>query len=304
MKLRYLCIVLGMYAFTPIHASAAVSTIQQTTRRVVLHKPSNAVRGVKQTVAIRYTLASRADSVALEILDARGVVIRTLRRAGNVSAGTHRAMWDMRAEPAATFPVLGARDAAKGPRVLPGNYRVRLRVDKQTPQTQGFAINTDSRVRGVTRDDMQAQYDLATQARTRLSELNETVATIRDIRSQVDDRVRKARDSKFDHGARLLKDKLTQVEEELYHVASESSVNNPSALPPKLNARIAAVIAAVDTIEGRPSAQTNEMFTELSARLDQQINWLEQIVRNDVKQFNDQFIAWKKLEPIERRKPK
>jgi hypothetical protein len=188
-----------------------------------------------------------------------------------------------------------------GPRVLPGNYQVRMTVDKEAPQTQSFAIRADPRAPHVTLADLQAQHDLASQVHLKLSQANEAVIAIRDVKAQVDDRIKKASDSKFEHGARLFKDKLSQVEEELYQVKNQSN-QDPLNYPIKLNNKIGALMGAVEGVEGKPTAQTYEVFNELSARLEQQLNWLEQIFARDLPQFNEQFIKWKNLEPIERKK--
>jgi hypothetical protein len=192
--------------------------------------------------------------------------------------------------------------STNGPRVLPGDYQVRMTVNNQASQTQKFTIRADPRAPHVTLADLQAQFELAMQVRARLSQANEAVIAIRDVKAQVDDRVKKANDPKFEHGARMFKDKLSKVEEELYQVRNQSN-QDPLNYPIKLNNKIGALMGAVEGVEGRPTAQTLEVFNELAARLDQQLNWLEQIFAQDLQQFNENFIKWKNLEPIERRKP-
>jgi photosystem II stability/assembly factor-like uncharacterized protein len=302
---------------------------QLASRSVVLFRPADAARGVDQTVAFTYFLKQKADSVKLEVLDASGKVIRTFRgtadttraraagavTAGDeeegprqpparvgINAGSNRFQWDMRTESATSFPGLIMWAAStNGPRVLPGTYQVRLTVNNETPQTQSFAIRSDPRTPHVSLADLQAQYELAVQVRDRLSQANEAVIAIRDVKAQVDDRVKKANDPKFEHGARMLKEKLSKVEEELYQVRNQSN-QDPLNYPIKLNNKIGALMGAVEGVEGRPTAQTYEVFNELVARLEQQLNWLEEIFNKDLPEFNRNFIEWKKLEPIERKR--
>lgn len=303
---------------------------QLVAQNAVLFKPADAARGLDQNIAFTYYLKNAAQSVKLEILDAQGNVIRTFSgtsdttqarpntRAGGegegdedfrpapivrlpVRAGNNRFQWDMRSEPAATFPgIILWAGSTNGPRVLPGIYSARLTVDKQPAQTQHFTIRTDPRSPHVTLADLQAQHDLAMQVRNRLSQANEAVITIRAVKSQVDDRVKTASDPKFEHAARLFKDKLSAVEEEIYQVRNQSN-QDPLNYPIKLNNKIAALMGAVEGVEGRPTAQSQEVFNELSARLDQQLNWLEQILARDLPAFNQQWIVPKGLKPIERK---
>ncbi|HEY0809287.1 MAG TPA: hypothetical protein VGD49_03960, partial [Longimicrobiales bacterium] len=152
-------------------------------QNVVLFRPSDAARGLDQTVAISYFLKQPAQKVTIEILDAQGKVIRTFRGdttrarpAGggggggdeefgppaaaaaarpSVRAGANRFMWDMRGEPATTFPNLIMWAASvNGARVLPGNYRARLTADSAAPVTQSFAIRMDPRAPHVTLADL------------------------------------------------------------------------------------------------------------------------------------------------------
>ncbi len=296
-------------------------------QNVVLFKPADAARGLDQNVAFSYYLKKPAQSVKLEILDSQGTLIRSFTgtpdtakarptaasgddddfRPGaqvarpGVRAGSNRFQWDMRSEPATTFPgIIMWAGNTNGPRVLPGNYSVRLTVDREPAQTLRFAIHADPRLPHVMLADLQAQHELAMQVRNRLSQANEAVITIRGVKAQVDDRVKKAGDPKFEHAARLFKDKLGAVEEEIYQVRNQSN-QDPLNYPIKLNNKIAALMGAVEGVEGRPTAQSVEVFNELSARLDQQLNWLEQILTRDLAAFNEQWIRQWKLPPIERK---
>ena len=74
---------------------------------------------------ISYWLASKADSVVIEILDGDGSTLRRLP-IGDSGPGIHRVVWDLR------HPSPYEVDQGQAPRghfVLPGRYRVRLSVD-------------------------------------------------------------------------------------------------------------------------------------------------------------------------------
>ena len=211
----------------------------------------------------------------------------------------NRVTWDMRYPGPVTFPnmILWAA-GSNGPRAVPGDYSVRLRLENAQPFTQRFRINLDPRAPGVTLTDVQAQFDLAMQVRNRFSEANEGVVRIRNVKSQIDDRVQKANnDPKMTDMARQLKEKLSNVEEELYQVRNQSS-QDPLNYPIKLNNKLGALMGAVEGVEGKPTAQSYEVFKDLSARLDQQINWLNTIFNVDIARFNDQWLKPRSLAPI------
>ncbi len=126
---------------------------------------------------IHYHLGARAQSVKLEILDARGRVIRTFNQGPNpepdpqneghwpswwvrptqtlsADAGLHRYAWDMRyARPRGvsfSYPISAIPGQTVpeplGPFVAPGTYRVRLTVDGRV-ETQPLTIRMDPRVK-------------------------------------------------------------------------------------------------------------------------------------------------------------
>jgi hypothetical protein len=123
------------------------------------------------------------------------------------------------------------------------------------------------------------------------------VVRIRNVKAQIEDRVKKANDAKFADAARELTEKLAKVEEELYQVRLQSN-QDPLNYPIRLNNKLAALLGAVEGVEGRPTAQSYEVFQELSARLDQQLNWLNTIFTQDVPRFNNQWLRGRNLEPI------
>ncbi|HSL70798.1 MAG TPA: hypothetical protein VK864_11190, partial [Longimicrobiales bacterium] len=296
-----------------------------------LFDPVDAVRGLDQSVAVNYYLKSSGQKVDIDIVDARGALVRSFSSADTAAAGggrggrgggggeggeegggrfgggggrvTNRAgvnrfTWDLRYPGPTTFPnmILWAA-GTQGPRAIPGDYAVRLRIANTQPFTQQFSIKMDPRAPHVTQADLQAQFDLAMRVRNRTSEANEAVVRIRNVKTQIDDRMKKANDSKLGDMANQLKEKLSRVEEELYQVRNQSN-QDPLNYPIKLNNKLAALLGAVEGVEGRPTAQSYEVFKELSARLDQQLTWLNGIFNTDVPQFNERWLKPRNLDPV------
>ena len=168
-----------------------ISPLRQLTPEVVattalhLYTPENPIRRV-QPLSIDYFLKTKADKVTIEILDAKGGVIRTysgpppernarkrkLRtmkdprqppaRVG-LDAGLNRFTWNLRYPGAVTFPgmVLWSASVNEGPFAVPGAYQVRVTANGIT-QTQTFHITEDPRVT-VSQADLQASFDLSKQ---------------------------------------------------------------------------------------------------------------------------------------------
>ena len=63
---------------------------------------------------------------------------------------------------------------------------------------------------------------------------------------------------------------LTAVEEEVYQVRNRSG-QDPLNYPIKLNNKIAALIGVIESADNKPTDQSVEVFNELSAQLDAQL---------------------------------
>ncbi len=137
---------------------------------------------------IDYVLGENAASIALQILDQDGNIVRRYRQddtAPDVSGvniplywvrqhqvlsgkkGAHRFCWDMRYDPlnrgAASFPIAAVYGQTapdpSAPFVMPGTYTVRLEVDGKIYE-QPLVVEIDPRVK-TGMDDLQLQHDLS-----------------------------------------------------------------------------------------------------------------------------------------------
>ncbi|HWK90541.1 MAG TPA: hypothetical protein VNP72_11200, partial [Longimicrobium sp.] len=293
---------------------------------VHLFDPSDVVRAVDPGVAVYYTLRQPARSVTLDFLDAQGRVIRTFtgtpadsaRRdpaAGgggddeegparpaqpkpSVKAGMNRFVWDLRHAGPVEFPgiILWAAQL-RGPRGVPGAYRVRLTVDGRPAQTQDFRVLADPRLPGVTPAELEAQFALASRVVERTSAANQAVLRIRGMREQVNERLGRTRDAGVRAAADSLLAALSAVENELYQTRLQSN-QDPLNYPIRLNNKLAALLGVIESAESAPTRQTYEVFDELSRRLDAQLAALEGIVAGGLARFNTLLRA-RRLRPID-----
>jgi photosystem II stability/assembly factor-like uncharacterized protein len=221
----------------------------------------------------------------------------------------NRFVWDMRYPDAVRFPgmILWSGET-RGPRIVPGNYQVKLTVDGQT-LTQGFMVNPDPRLQ-TTAADYSKQLELGLKIRDKLSETHNAIVEIRDVRKQVDDLVKRIKDQP---GAKAINDaggalnrSLTAIEEALYQTKNQSS-QDPLNFPIRLNNKLAALGGVVYGAEYAPNEQSFLVYDDLVAQIDAQLLKLAQIVKTDVPAFNqlvrDQNIPAVLVKPPAGRQP-
>ncbi len=203
-------------------------------------------------------------------------------------AGLNRFVWDLRYADAVRFPgmILWAGET-RGPRVVPGNYQVKLTVDGTT-MTETFEVKPDPRLT-TTAAEYAKQLDLALKIRDKLSETHNAIIQIRDVKKQIDDlakRVAAQPNAKTiaDAGAALNR-KLTEIEEALYQTKNQSS-QDPLNFPIRLNNKLAALGGVVSRSETPPNEQSYAVFDELVAQINAQLQKLGQTMKTDVPAFN------------------
>jgi hypothetical protein len=141
--------------------------------------------------AIDYNLRTEPASLRIEILDARGAVVRAFTSdsvAGTVApalagtsrlaktAGAHRMTWDL-AWPGAWEA--GRANGRNGPLAAPGAYTVRMTADGST-FTQPLRLRIDPRTAadGVTQAELEAQLAHNLRVRDMVTEVNRLVARV------------------------------------------------------------------------------------------------------------------------------
>jgi len=255
---------------------------------------------------INYWLKGRPQGeVTLEFLDAAGKTVNKISsRAPTVqqrpapeeeefrapvaprasaNAGMNRFVWNLRYPDATSFPgmILWA-GSLTGPRVPPGTYTVRLTVDGNA-QTQSFEVKGDPRLT-TTPEEYTKQVTLALQIRDKLSDTNQGVIRIREIRKQLDEYARRD-DKRVADAAKALTQKLTAVEEELYQTKNRAS-EDPLNFPIKLNNKLAHVLGLVEGSDDQPTQQSYMVYEDLATRVNGQLKALDGLLTSDLSAFN------------------
>ena len=263
---------------------------------------------------IHYYLKTKPKEVALEILDSTGKSIRKFTGRGGPAGATtqagggggfgrfaeptvptdiglYRFVRNYRLANATNLPglILWGGSIA-GPKVPPGNYQVRLSVDGKVVGTESFAIKADPRL-AYTPDDYQKQYDLMSKVIGKLTQTHDAILEIRDIRKQLDDLSARLKDPSHKElvdQAKAINAKLTAVEEVLIQTkirAGQDALNYPI----RLNNKLAALASTIDSYDGPPTAQSYDVYNDLSSHVDAQLAALAKIKSEDIAAFNKSY---------------
>jgi photosystem II stability/assembly factor-like uncharacterized protein len=188
-------------------------------------------------------------------------------------AGMNSFVWNLRYPDASSFDnmILWA-GGTQGPVAPPGTYAVRMTVQGQAPQTQRFTVKKDPRTE-ATPAELAEQFAFLIRIRDRVSEANDAVKTIRNVKAQITERSAKvpaAQQGLFKGSADSLAARLSLVEGEIYQVRNQSG-QDPLNYPIKLNNKISALAGVVGGTDARPTSQSYEVFRVLSADLETQL---------------------------------
>jgi photosystem II stability/assembly factor-like uncharacterized protein len=316
-----------------------ITPLRQLTPAVVtedvhLFRPAVAQRNVGPA-RIEYFLARPVDKITIDILDARGALVRSFSgseeddkkraaarggRGGNAApadaeapeeggaggrggtpppvprkAGLNHFQWDLRYTGPKTFAGMilwGAN--TQGPLAVPGAYQVRLTAAGKT-LTEGLNVEKDPRLDSVTVADLAEQFALAVQVRDKVTEADEMVIAIRELKKQMDDRLKKNQDPELKTACDSLRASLTAVEEEVYQVRNRSG-QDPLNFPIKLNNKLAALGSSIERGDGKPTAASYDVFRLLSDRLSEQKQRLDAALRR-LPEVN-RMLAERKLDPL------
>ena len=253
--------------------------------------------------------STEAPKITLEILDSSGNVVRKypkkeeagendeedfFNRGGGASrlpaeAGLNRFVWDLRYEGATKVPKapLWGGDT-EGPEALPGTYQVRLTVLGKT-YTAPLEIKADPRL-NVSQGDLAKQFDLLLRIRRKITETDEAIIQMRDLREQInainarlksDPRAKVIADS-----GKALDKKMTVVEEALIQTKAKSG-QDVLNFPVRLNNDLVALNGVVSSADSAPTKQSYEVFDMLSQAVDEQLAKWKAIVSTDVAAYNN-----------------
>ncbi len=275
-----------------------------TAENLEVFAPPVAIRS-GPNVALSWWVGTAPKEAKLEVLDSAGAVLRTFvpdtttrdstatrgrgRFGGGswlpVKAGLNTLSWDLRAEPYTTFEGMvfwGAR--ASGPAVPPGRYTVRLTADGQTASAP-LTVRRNPWITDVTDADLRAQYEFSRAVRDKVTEANEAVITIRNVKRQLEDRYEKSDDAKLHDAGDRLDTNASDVEQDIYQVKNRSN-QDPLNFPIRVNNRLANLMSMAERGDGRPTTNMPEIFGILTQELKGYTDRLDEVWQTDLAAVN------------------
>ena len=248
---------------------------------------------------VSYYLKEADPNMTLAILEADGDLIKTFEKKDlNTTSGSHRFIWDMRYPDATSFDgIVLYSSNTKGPLAPPGAYQVRIKTGDHT-LTQPFKILKDPRS-SSSDEDLTQQFEFLIDIRDKLSEANQAIVDIRDVKDDfiyVKEKLKK-------HGAQDLIDDIDKIEAEMIvienniHETRNEARQDPLNFGIKLNNRLAFLATTEGSGDFPPTDQAVAYKEEVSAQIDQEVSDLH-VIFNDKLQRVNQLIAERQIPMI------
>jgi hypothetical protein len=246
-------------------------------------------------VVFNYFVKDIKDSAKafVKIFDANHKEIKTFSTKSkenklDIDKGMNQFVWDFQYPPAEKAEGMILWNGT--PRSLPappGNYFARFIVEQDSVEVP-FVIKGDPNYK-ISQADYEAQFKFLMQVRDKFNEVQKAIKDIRSLRTQINSFTGlQGKDIPKDvkQMADTINKQLTAVEETLVQTKSKSG-EDPLNFPIMLNDKIAGVYNVAISGNFAPSKQVRDVFAELSAQADEQLNKLKTIEEKDIKAFNE-----------------
>ena len=240
------------------------------------------------------------DTVSIDILEMDGSLIQRFSNVAKedkldpsadkplkVKTGGNRLIWNMRYPGYKTFKGMVFYSSPNaGPKVVPGDYKVRLNYNGQTSE-QLLTIVKDPRLPN-SNDDYQKQFDFLLEVRDQVSRANSAIVAIRTIKEDLGYLKGK---SELKKG---LKDLIAEFESKLevvennIHMTKNQSYQDPLNYGIRINNRLAFLMADSQRGDYPPTDQAKEFFVEVTKELDAEILALDKLMDEYVSKINGQ----------------
>lgn len=268
--------------FTPRPAARGI--IAPPLQEVDLVLPDNLPHGA----LLHYHLAAATPDTKIEILDARGTVVRRFAASEAkpdqlpTTPGFHRLVWDLRGPaPQGPRPDGKTDPAGKGVKVPPGRYSVRLTAGTQV-ETKLLTVTGNPRAPRITQADYDAQHALASAVRDTISALNRTLADVR--------AARKALAAGTSTAATALDAALRGVETQLVPLPVPGQIGEPAGLSAQYDTLYGTLVDdggyGAGSAEGRPTASRYQRQADLDRQWQAVQTKLARIIAEELARYN------------------
>jgi photosystem II stability/assembly factor-like uncharacterized protein len=257
---------------------------------------------------INYFLKALANDVKIEVLTKNGELVRTM--AGKKDSGVNRVWWDLRHEPTLQPRLLVAPPdkpwvklegrefrplvtwdldlyrGQLGPRVVPGDYQVRITVDGKVA-SHTVTVLKDPNTAG-TINDIQQQVSFSLNLNSALNEVVIAINEIEIIRAELAKLIELNDDAQIASKVKELDDKLLEVESGLFDVNMTGAREDAFRAPMKLYGRISALASDVGGFgaDFKPTNQQVEVYNVFRKQLDDIQVQYQKLLNEEIPEFN------------------
>jgi len=189
--------------------------------------------------------------------------------------------------------------SGEGVKVVPGTYKVRLLEGKEIVAEQEFLIKKDPRA--IASDtDLKEQFDLHQKINKKVDEAHIAINQIRNLRSQINGYLENVKDSTMVREMKKITkpivDDLDDIESKLMQPKAKAP-QDVLAYPVQLNDKMAGLGSVVSSGETKPTKSSYLVYEDLSAKIDQQIARVNEIITVRIIEFND-YVKKKEIPAI------
>jgi len=284
----------------------------------ILFQPSNAIRGVSKAT-VQYYLQEEKDTITFEVLDVNNQLIDTFtgskpkykkdpdlpwwKKGGSSKPTTAKGLntftWDLRYTGATDFEgmIIWSAQPKRGPKAPIGTYKVRMKSGDYD-KTYSFDVEMDPNLKGISKEDLDEQFELANKIMQKTTAANEAVIRIREIKLHLNSNTEKLSATYVKKNLMPFLKKISTIEEELYQVKNQSN-QDPLNFPIKLNNRLASLRRSIENGEAKPTDGAYKVYEELSKELETHLTNLKSTLESQLPKINEVLKA-SDIESIEK----
>ena len=247
--------------------------------------------GVEVFFNIKNKIVNDSSNISLEFLDKNKKLIKKYsnndkKNPLKINGDKNSFVWNMRYDDAKGFDGLIMWAASlRGPKASPGNYFVKLNVDKNSME-KSFNILKDPRSNSSI-EDLKKQFDFLISVRDKVTSVHQAIIQIRSTRKQLNNL-----EEKLDENHNELKknineviNDITKIEKTLYQTKNRSG-QDPLNFPIKLNNKLAHLASVASSGNYKPTDQMYGVRDELIKKIDIELNLWNNIKENKLEQIN------------------
>jgi photosystem II stability/assembly factor-like uncharacterized protein len=228
----------------------------------------------------------------LEVFDSDGKLVDTL--SSNNRRGISRVEWLMRLKAPRVPPaVTAAFEASQGPRVLPGDYTVKLTRGKET-YTEALTVGLDPRDK-FTLDDRKAQFAAVMRVYDLLGDMSYDVDRINVVRVALLERARKLeKDPALAKRLQELSEKVDDIRKKIVATKEGGAITGEE----RIREKTTQLYGTLNSYEGRPGDYLVARIDSLKKQLGDVESEFDALAAKELPSVNKD-LAKKKLQPIE-----